>query len=66
VTLEGHDPEAFREKLRYWRSTGHNPLASKGHDFWHGPTVREQVADVVEGAKNNNWDIQYEGRATLV
>jgi hypothetical protein len=65
---DGHDPVAFAEKLRYWRRSGHNPLASKGDDFWHGPTVREQVDTMVNDAKLNGWadSLEYKGRATLV
>lgn len=38
---DDHDPEAFREKLRYWRERGLPLKYTYGRDAFHGPTGRE-------------------------
>jgi hypothetical protein len=51
------DELSFREKLEYWRNSGHSPFAAQSESFFHGPTQREIVRDITDSARAEGREI---------
>lgn len=49
--MSDHDPDAFREKLRYWRESGAFGVRYQGgKDFFHNNTIRSEQKRIVAEA----------------
>jgi len=48
---------SFKEKLQYWRESGHSPFAAQSESFFHGPTQREIVRDITDSARAEGREI---------
>jgi hypothetical protein len=60
------EPMTFKEKLDYWRSSGHSPFASQAKDFFQGPTQREMAREITDSADREGREIEPVGRGRWV